>query len=64
MRLLVAPQAPAYHRDMERNEKDLPAGEDPRDAQKAVPDKQMYRWKDDGGALPPDPRPEPVQGQD
>lgn len=27
-----------------------------------VPEKQLHRWKDEGGALPPEPEPEPDNG--
>ena len=30
----------------------------------AVPEKQIYRWKDDGGALPPVPEQDPGPDRD
>jgi hypothetical protein len=45
--------------------KDQPA-QDPDPHMGEVPDKQLHRWKGEGGALPPEPEPKPEaeQGQE
>lgn len=48
---------------MEGIKKDLSDEELP-EQDGTVPDKQLYRWKDDGGALSPEPDPEPAQEED
>jgi hypothetical protein len=60
---LVALSARAYHRDMEANEQN-PVSDKAQEPERAVPEKQIYRWKDDGGALPPEPAPKPAQDRD
>ena len=44
----------AQHPEPEQNRQPAPV----------IPEKQIYRWKDDGGALPPEPTPDPASERD
>ena len=59
--VVVVPRR-AYHCDMNGNGKN-PSGGEPDQTERVVPDKQVYRWKDDGGALAPEPDFEPTQDE-
>lgn len=52
-------EQPRKHPPAPEQQKEKSAGSTPE-----VAEKQIHRWKDDGGAVAPDPEPEPTRKQE